>query len=144
MLKQQQIKKQEGIKQPINEVKKEEKKPPVKTALTKPKVQNTKPTLIKIGSSPPKKAIQPKVFIPNLTTIKNYTPIETYLQFVYYTQPVGIEIFYNDSFDTYETCSYENGISVCEKKTVLPTSFTIDSHLQYYGISFNQCDALHK
>jgi len=70
---------------------------------------------------------------------KVYTPIQTYLSFVYYTQPIGYQIFYNDSMSEYTTCQYVNGISLCEKVVTLPMKFTTTEHMTYFGISLDKC-----
>jgi hypothetical protein len=82
-----------------------------------------------------------KLYIPTVTTITtSYTPIETYFNFIYYTQPIGYLIFYdNAAMTTYTRCEYIGGISTCEKKMVLPASFTVASHKIYYGLNFDQC-----
>lgn len=65
--------------------------------------------------------------------------INTYHKYIYYTQPIGREIFYNSAMTNYKTCAYVNGIPACEKINKLPSSFTATSHKVYYGINFDQC-----
>jgi len=76
-------------------------------------------------------------FIPS--KFKVYTPLQTYFTFVYYTQPIGYQIFYNDAMTEYTTCQYVNEISLCEKVVALPLQFTIAGHMTYFGIDFNKC-----
>ena len=76
-------------------------------------------------------------FIP--TKFQVYTPIQTYFNFVYYTQPLGFQIFYNDAMTEYTTCQYVNGISLCEKVVALPLQFSVAGHMTYFGIDFNKC-----
>lgn len=78
-------------------------------------------------------------FIPS--KFKVYTPIQTYFNFVYYTQPLGFQIFYNDAMTEYTTCQYVNGISLCEKVVALPLQFTVAGHMTYFGIEFEKCEA---
>jgi len=103
--------------------------------------------------SPIKKSVQKSnssstsmiTFKPYIPTIKSITSVqklsleEIYFNFIYYTQPIGYEIFYDNDMTTYKTCQYSDGISICEKFVSLPTSFTIESHRMYYGVNFDQC-----
>jgi hypothetical protein len=77
------------------------------------------------------------IFLPSKFTV--YTPFQTYFQFVYYTQPIGYQIFYNDLMTEYTTCQYLNGISLCEKVVDLPLQFTVEGHMTYFGVDFNKC-----
>jgi hypothetical protein len=76
-------------------------------------------------------------YIP--ATFKVYTPLQTYFTFVYYTQPIGYQIFYNDNMTEFTTCQYVNGISLCEKVISLPLQFTALTHMTYFGINFDKC-----
>jgi hypothetical protein len=84
-----------------------------------------------------KEAPKTYIFIPS--KFINYTPFQTYFQFVYYTQPIGYQIFYNDSMTEYTTCQYLNGISLCEKVVELPLQFTTVGHMTYFGVDFDKC-----
>lgn len=66
--------------------------------------------------------------------------VKTYIRYIYYTQPIGREIFYNSDMTSYKSCHYVNGVSNCEKKEDLPTSFTSSAHKTYFGIDFEQCE----
>jgi hypothetical protein len=130
-----------------NATKKEAVKKNVKSVLIKKEPQNQKfqtktqvtkySKIIKIKKEAPTYATP--IFIPKFSQFKTYTPIETYFKFIYYTQPIGLELFYDETMSSYETCSYVNGISTCERYVSLPSSFSIDSHNNYYGIRFDQC-----
>lgn len=76
-------------------------------------------------------------YIP--TTFKVYTPLQTYFTFVYYTQPIGFQIFYNDAMTEYTICQYVNGISLCEKVVTLPLQFSNIEHFTYFGNDFTKC-----
>jgi len=84
-----------------------------------------------------------KLYVPTISSITTtYTPIETYFKFIYYTQPIGYLIFYDDAaMVSYKTCEYVAGVATCEKRIVLPPSFTILAHQVYYGLNFDQCSA---
>ena len=51
------------------------------------------------------------------------------------------EIFYDEDMMSYKHCQYKLGIPVCERYHSLPTTFSIDSHLTYYGEKFDECAA---
>jgi len=85
------------------------------------------------------KAIIAKAYTYIPTTFKVYTPIQTYSTFIYYTQPIGFQIFYNDLMTEYTTCQYVNGISLCEKVVSLPLQFSVVGHLTYFGINLDKC-----
>ena len=76
-----------------------------------------------------------------ISVVESYTPLEVYLNFMLYTQPIGFEIFYNSQMTTFRTCRYMNGISICERSVALPATFTVESHRVYYGVNFDQCSA---
>lgn len=78
-------------------------------------------------------------YIPTYSQIKVYSPIDTYFSFVYYTQPIGYQIFYNDAMTEYTHCQYSNGISQCEKIITLPNEFTVENHLSYFNVNFEKC-----
>jgi len=65
--------------------------------------------------------------------------VQSYYKYIYYTQPVGREIFYNNSMTIYKPCVYISGISSCEKSVTLPTSFSSAAHKVYYGVNFDKC-----
>jgi len=65
--------------------------------------------------------------------------IKTYYKYIYYTQPIGREVFYNSAMTNYQNCAYLRGVSSCEKTLAMPTSFTSASHKVYYGINFDMC-----
>jgi hypothetical protein len=89
--------------------------------------------------NPKNNIVKSYTYVPTPTTFKIYNPIQTYSSFVYYTQPIGYQIFYNDSMTTYTTCKYINGISLCEKFISLPLQFTTFTHMSYFGINFDMC-----
>ena len=139
-------KKEKEEKKEKKEEKKEEKKLEQKkeTKQSDKEKNKEKKTLSPIKTVPAVPTPKTTVYLPTITTlteVRTYTPIQIYLNFIYYTQPIGYEIFYNEEMTTYKTCEYSNGISVCESKTVLPTSFTIESHTSYFGVNFEQCTA---
>ena len=81
-------------------------------------------------------------YIPSETTfstVETYSDEDIYLNLIYYTQPIGYEIFYNDEMTLYSTCNYEDGISICEKQNKMPEIFKIAPHNTYYGAAFNKC-----
>lgn len=96
----------------------------------------------KVSSISKKQAISPLVnftYIPSYTEMKVYTPIDTYFTFIYYTQPIGYQIFYNDAMTEYTHCQYSHGISQCEKIITLPNDFSSESHITYFNINFEKC-----
>jgi len=100
------------------------------------------PKQLKQATPQPKKITKPTsstLYIPTIKSVKTYTPVQTYTKFIYYTQPLGYEIFYDDGMLSYQVCSYSNGISSCESALTLPSTFTIDPHYSYYGVRFDQC-----
>jgi hypothetical protein len=84
----------------------------------------------------PRRWVKPHM-VPRGTLRANL--VKTYYQYIYYTQPVGVQIFYNTSMTNYQRCNYIAGISSCEKVVNLPTSFTASAHKNYYGINFDKC-----
>jgi hypothetical protein len=84
--------------------------------------------------------ISPKTVPAGTFSQKNTDSIiKTYNKYIFYTQPMGIQIFYNSSMSNFRRCVYVAGISNCEKVISLPTSFSAASHMVYYGIHFDQC-----
>jgi hypothetical protein len=65
--------------------------------------------------------------------------VRTYIKYVYYTQPLGREVFYNNAMTTFARCTYVRGVSSCEKRVQLPQRFTAAAHKTYYGVNFDQC-----
>jgi len=58
---------------------------------------------------------------------------------VYYSQPAGVEVFYTSNMNRFSSCRYINGVANCERKIVLPATFTTVSHNNYYGLRFDVC-----
>lgn len=58
---------------------------------------------------------------------------------IFYTQPLGIELLYAQSFDKVEKCGYVNGVPVCEKNIQLPRTFTHEVHRNYYNMNIELC-----
>jgi len=77
--------------------------------------------------------------VPKLSNVKQLYSVNTYYKYIYYTQPIGTEIFYDSGMTTFKICRYIAGISSCERHIKLPATFTVDSHQYYYGINFEQC-----
>jgi len=83
----------------------------------------------------------------NVVVRRYYTPtirrkiynFKHYFRYIYYSQPLGTQIFYNAGMTSYTVCSYVNGISSCELKFKLPSTFSSVSHYTYYGIDFSKC-----
>jgi hypothetical protein len=128
-----QIKHKKQTKQ--KKIKKLPKKTKIKSKAKKP--TKSKKTLPVLKTKPTKAVAKTYTFIP--TTFKVYSPLETYFNFVYYTQPIGYQIFYNDSMTDYTTCMYINGISLCEKVVALPLQFSVEVHMSYFGVYFYNC-----
>lgn len=63
-----------------------------------------------------------------------------YFSNIYYSQPFGSFIYYTNGFSNFDFCRYVNGVPTCERSVVLPATFTIDSHLNYFDIDYNTCD----
>lgn len=53
-----------------------------------------------------------------------------------FSQPIGTEVIYGESS---KLCSYSNGIPLCEKKYVIPTTFTSEGHQSYYNMNMQLC-----
>lgn len=62
-----------------------------------------------------------------------------YFRYIYYSQPLGIQIFYNPTMTSFTVCKYIHGVSSCELKLKLPAKFSSSSHKTYYGIDFSKC-----
>jgi len=86
-----------------------------------------------------KREVKYNTYIPILQDMKGYSPIDTYFTFIYYSQPIGYHILYNDVMTNYNICQYINGTSVCEKVFALPNEFNSQSHFQYFNLNFNIC-----
>lgn len=65
--------------------------------------------------------------------------VKTYYKYIFYTQPIGREIFYDPSMTRFTTCSYVRGVSNCERRLVVPRVFTSASHKTYFGVNFEHC-----
>ncbi len=70
---------------------------------------------------------------------RQYVNYNNYFRYFYYSQPLGIQIFYNSSMTTFTICNYVNGIPSCELKFKLPSTFSSTSHNTYYNIDFSSC-----
>jgi hypothetical protein len=101
--------------------------------LRKSPLARTKSTPIFLEQSH-RKWVKPQI-VPSVRS----TLINTYYKYIFYTQPLGREIFYNPAMTSYRPCVYVQGVSNCDKIVSLPTSFTTNSHKVYYGINFDQC-----
>jgi hypothetical protein len=64
---------------------------------------------------------------------------EVKIDHVFYSPPIGNELFYTSNMDRFVNCRFINGISNCEKKLSLPETFSSSSHHVYYDINFNEC-----
>jgi len=58
---------------------------------------------------------------------------------IFYSQPLGTELFYAKGFEKVENCGYVNGIPVCEKGIQLPKTFTPEVHRNYYNMNLELC-----
>jgi len=65
--------------------------------------------------------------------------VNYYFRYIYYSQPLGTQIFYNASMTSFRICTYVNGVSSCELKFKLPSTFSSTSHNTYYNIDFSRC-----
>jgi len=130
-------------KEKIKEEGKSKKNKKVSDEKKKDKKQKTNSPIKKVKSSSKKQMVPVTkyyTYIPSYKQIKVYTPIETYFTFLYYTQPVGYHILYNDSMTEYVTCQYKNGISQCEKIITIPNEFTVENHVTYFNVNFEKCN----
>lgn len=99
--------------------------------------------IAQVQSTQPTQVIY-KTYVPTITTIKKvetYKIEQIFYKFIYYTQPIGLEIFYDDKMTSYKSCDYKMGVSVCEESLSLPTSFKVESHKLYYDELFDQCNS---
>jgi hypothetical protein len=115
---------------------------PIKKVSGIKKALPTKPNTSSTSVSTSVSSTTVSFFVPtetSITIVRNYSPLQIYFNFIYYTQPIGYMIYYNDEMTTYKTCEYMGGISLCEKTVTLPSSFTIDTHSHYFGIKFDDC-----
>jgi hypothetical protein len=62
-----------------------------------------------------------------------------YFRYIYFSQPLGTQIFYNADMTSYTVCTYIGGVSSCEKRYKLPEVFSSSAHNVYYGINFSNC-----
>merc|ERR1711957_396406 len=65
--------------------------------------------------------------------------LKYYTRFIYYSQALGTQIFYNAGMTAFKICKYVKGISSCELKFKLPATFSSSSRHKYYGIDFSKC-----
>jgi hypothetical protein len=115
---------------------------PIKKVSDIKKPLPTKPKSSTTSVSTPIVSTTVSFFVPtesSITIVRNYSPLQIYFNFIYYTQPIGYMIYYNDEMTTYKTCEYMGGVSICEKVVTLPSSFAIDTHTHYFGIRFDDC-----
>jgi hypothetical protein len=56
---------------------------------------------------------------------------------VYYSQPLGAEVLFSNTFKKFQVCSYFNGIPNCEQQ--LPRRFNSKGHANYYGNNVEDC-----
>jgi hypothetical protein len=77
--------------------------------------------------------------------IKQYNPEEkgTYMmdnfrKNVFYSQPFGTLIMYDESMDN-QICKSKKDENTCEENITLPGVFTGESHLTYFGNEFGKC-----
>jgi hypothetical protein len=129
----------------ISKAFKNEKKPDKKQAARAPnkKVKpnkNTKILPLNKNKNKPT-SLNVKLYIPTITYVQHLTPVQVYLKYIYYTQPLGYEIYYDTGMSSYQICEYIEGVANCERLVSLPTSFQVESHKIYYGINFDTCAA---
>ena len=138
-------KKTKKDKKDKKKVKKDEKSSttsPIKKVSGIKKALPSKPNSSSTSVLTPVSSTTVSFFVPtetSITIVRNYSPLQIYFNFIYYTQPIGYMIYYNNEMTTYKTCEYMGGISLCEKVVTLPSSFTIDTHSHYFGIKFDDC-----
>ena len=87
----------------------------------------------------PKPLAKPQV--QNLPKLQFKTPViakNFYYANVYYTQPFGL-LYYTSNLTT--VCTYQNFYNVCERRFVLPATFTLGPHFSYLGVSLDECAA---
>jgi len=86
---------------------------------------------------------RPASFLEKDVTVVRRTPPNSnklnIVRNVYYSQPAGTEIFYTSTMNRFTSCRYINGVANCERKLVLPSTFTPVSHNLYYNIRFDMC-----
>ena len=58
---------------------------------------------------------------------------------LFYTQPLGTELFYGNAFNRVERCNYVNGVPVCERDIRLPQTFSPNVHRFYYNMNIETC-----
>ena len=73
----------------------------------------------------------------NNLTLHKYEDLLGLLNDLYYTQPIGKYILYNQDMTIYKYCPYKKDIPDCEKFIEVPSLFTIEAHNIYYNITFN-------
>lgn len=56
---------------------------------------------------------------------------------VYYSQPLGAEVLFSNTFKKFQVCSYFHGIPNCEQQ--LPRKFNSKAHANYYGNNVEEC-----
>jgi len=56
---------------------------------------------------------------------------------VYYSQPMGAEVFYSNRFKKFQVCTYFKGIPNCEKQ--LPKNFKAGAGSNYFGTNVENC-----
>jgi hypothetical protein len=56
---------------------------------------------------------------------------------IHYSQPMGAEVLFSNSFKKFQVCSFFNGIPNCENQ--LPKKFSPEGHANYYGENVEEC-----
>ena len=116
----------------------------IKTVVNKKKAEETKKSVGRKNKVVPKKDTKKKQKSSFLeiskdpivrgTTFINGQLVQT--QPPMFSQPIGTEVIYGESS---KLCSYSNGIPLCEKKYVVPTTFTSEAHQSYYNMNMQLC-----
>jgi hypothetical protein len=65
--------------------------------------------------------------------------MKNYKKYIFYSQPIGQQILYNEDMTSYNKCSYKNNIPNCEEKLKIPASFSIMNNFNYFNFKFDKC-----
>jgi len=72
----------------------------------------------------------------NNILLKKFSDLLGLLDDIFYTQPLGKYILYNNSMTKYKYCQYKKEMPVCEEFIDLPNNFSMDTHKIYFNLEF--------
>jgi len=88
-----------------------------------------------------KKPIKPLPKMLSLSKIQTTFALTKMFYFtnIYFTQPFGKLIYYNQRNKSLKYCSYLDSITQCESDVNIPVKIDINAHMTYYDENFDKC-----